>query len=95
MAAEDEKLKRISEKVQRLVKTLHLLQQENQKLRLSLETLQAKQITNTEQLNELTLRNEVLKATKSKLSEEEKKSLNRKINDYIKEIDRCIALINT
>jgi len=36
---------------------------------------------------------EVLKVTSGSLGEEDKKAMEKQINGYIREIDRCIALL--
>ncbi|MEO6916183.1 MAG: hypothetical protein ABI151_11445 [Chitinophagaceae bacterium] len=95
MAAQEEQYKRINNKVQLLLKRLQLLQKENEKLKSGLRVLQLDQVSKVEELRILQLRTEALKATKTKLTEEERKSLEKKINQYVKEIDRCIALLKT
>jgi hypothetical protein len=47
-----------------------------------------------DQIELLTLRLEVLKASKGDMTEPEKKSFEKKINQYLREIDKCIAFLN-
>lgn len=95
MSAQDDQLQRINQKIQQLLKRFEALQKDNVRLRNSLEILQSEKVSSEEKIRELELRVEVLKATKSKMSEEEKKSLDKKINLYVKEIDRCISSLKT
>lgn len=95
MPVQDEQYKRINAKIQLLLKRLHLLQKENEKLKASNTALESDQVSRKEELRILQLRTEVLKATKTKLSDEEKKSLEKKINQFVREIDQCIALLKT
>ena len=95
MSEADEQYKRIHAKVQLLLKRLQLLEKENEKLKATVRELEAGELANTENIRILQLRNEALKATKSKLTDDERKSLEKKINVYVKEIDRCIALMKT
>jgi len=95
MSAQEEQYQRVNNKIQLLLKRLQLLQKENEKLKGSLKILESDQLSKDEEIRILQLRTEALKATKSKLSDEEKKSLEKKINQYVKEIDRCIAILKT
>lgn len=92
---QEEQLQRINNKVQQLLKRFDALQKENSRLKNTLETLQSEKTSCDEKMKELELRIEVLKATKSNMGEEEKKSLDKKINQYVKEIDRCISSLKT
>jgi predicted nuclease with TOPRIM domain len=95
MAGKGDQIQRIYTKLQQLLKRFDALQKDNLRLKQSVESLQAEKIASEETIRELRLRNDVLKATRSKLSDEEKKSLDKKINQYVKEIDRCISSIKT
>ena len=95
MAGKGDQIQRIYTKLQQLLKRFDALQKDNVRLKQSVESLQAEKIASEETIRELRLRNDVLKATRSKLSDEEKKSLDKKINQYVKEIDRCISSIKT
>lgn len=95
MAGAGDHIQRIYIKLQQLLKRFEALQKDNARLKQSVESLLAEKAASEEIIRELRLRNDVLKATRSKLSEEEKKSLDKKINQYVKEIDRCISSIKT
>ena len=95
MAGKGDQIQRIYTKLQQLLKRFDALQKDNVRLKQAVELLQAEKIASEETIRELRLRNDVLKATRSKLSDEEKKSLDKKINQYVKEIDRCISSIKT
>jgi chromosome segregation ATPase len=95
MAGNGDQIQRIHTKLQQLLKRFDALQKDNARLKLSVESLLAEKAASEETIRELKIRNDVLKATRSKLTEEEKKSLDKKINQYVKEIDRCISSIKT
>jgi len=90
----DQHIKRINEKLQQVLKRYASLQKENEKLKSDL--FQAKSmIKEKEDLIELSLlRLEVLKASKGEMTEEEKKSFEKKINHYLKDIENCINYLN-
>lgn len=90
----DDHIKRINEKVQQLLKQYLLLQKENERLKTELASSKKQLSEKQGELDLLTLRNQVLKASRSVLKEEEKKALEKRITLYLKEIDRCIAGLN-
>ncbi len=94
MSEVDVHIKRIQEKLQQLIKQHHELQKENSQLKKELER-SAKQSSNHQQTIE-TLRQqvEVLKISSGSWDEQDKKEFEKRINHYIKEIDKCIALFS-
>jgi len=94
MSEVDVHIKRIQEKLQQLIKQHHELQKENSQLKKELER-SAKQSSNHQQTIE-TLRQqvEVLKISSGNWDEQDKKEFEKRINHYIKEIDKCIALFS-
>jgi chromosome segregation ATPase len=89
----EQQLKRINDKVQQLLKHRELLQKENEKLKGELHQLQGRHTGNTAQLEQLLQQVEILKASKGELSDTEKKAFEKRLNQYIKEIDHCITLL--
>lgn len=95
-------IQRIEDKLQQLLKKLQQSQADNVMLR---EQLVLQQNELRQQQDNITSLDEKLKLTRiatvtqgANLSEDEdafRKEVRGKINDYIKEIDRCIALLNT
>ena len=47
----------------------------------------------TTRLEQLQQQVEILKATKASMSEGEKRALEKRLGQYIREIDRCIAML--
>ena len=90
----DEHIRRINEKLQQLLKKYSFLQKENAKLKNELQAIRSKEKEKDEQLQLLSLRIDVLKASKGEMKEDEKKSFEKKINQYLKDVDKCIALLN-
>ena len=94
MSEVDVHIKRIQEKLQQLIKQHYELQKENSQLKKELER-SLKQSSNHQQTIE-TLRQqvEVLKISSGNWDEQDKKEFEKRINHYIKEIDKCIALFS-
>ena len=86
-------LKRIQEKLQRLVKQYASLQKENARLKNALDS--SKEQSSSFQKNVDTLKDQVnvLRVNTSEMNEADKKEFERRINSYLKEIDRCIAML--
>ena len=90
----EQQLRRMHEKLQLLLKQYNALQKENERL---------KQALNQDALRyqDLSLESEkwqqqaqLLKLTREEMDESEKKDFEKRLNQYVKEIDRCIALLN-
>ena len=91
MSTVNNALKKVQEKIQLLAKQQATLKKENGKLK---EDLQSATIANKnlqQKLDELQQQVSILKMNASSLEETDKKELEKRINLYIKEIDRCIA----
>ncbi len=85
---------RIYDKLQQLLKRYASLQKENEKLKNELAESKNRDHQKEEALKLLNLRIEVLKASKGTMTEEEKKSFEKVISTYLREIDNCISLLN-
>lgn len=94
MSSGEEQIKRIYDKLQQLLKQHASLQKENQLLREELETAQ-KQVTQYQETAEaLKQQVSILQLGNGQMSEEDKKEFEKKLTTYIKEIDRCIAMLS-
>lgn len=69
-------------------------QKENEKLQHELQELKADNKQKDELIKILELRIGVLKATRSEMPDADKKDLEKKISQYIREVDKCLALLN-
>ncbi|HLY71956.1 MAG TPA: hypothetical protein VKR53_19615, partial [Puia sp.] len=84
----------IHEKLQQLLKQYHSLQKENSKLKQEIQEFKSSHSDHAEQLDRLHQRTQILQSSKTAMSEDEKKAFEKRLNNYVKEIDRCIALLN-
>jgi lipid II:glycine glycyltransferase (peptidoglycan interpeptide bridge formation enzyme) len=89
-----EKIKHIKEKVQLLVKQYQQLQKENLQLQLSLEKSNSTNKNLEEKIKQLQHKIDTAKISSSQLSKEEKATLEKRIDVYLKEINTCLSLIN-
>jgi len=88
------RLKAIQLKLQQLLKQYQLLQKENTQLKKELAKSQQNNSEKTEQLQTLQQQVDVLKLGVRGWGEQEKEELEKRIDVYLKEIDKCIALLN-
>lgn len=89
-------LNKLKQNMQQLFGAYRVLEQENEHLQEELLKLQNKINLLEQERLELSQKNEQLKIANQFLSEQgEKQAAKQKINSLIREIDKCIALLNT
>jgi len=89
----EDQIQRIQDKLQQLLRQRDLLLKENGKLKEELRRTQEGQAGDNRRLEQLRQQVEVLGVTKTAMSEGEKRDLEKRLGQYIREIDRCIALL--
>jgi len=93
MSEQDQAI-RITGKLQQLVRTHEQLMKENAKLRTEVAELRLKQESNAGKIAELEQSVAVLRTLTGHMDEPDKKALEKQLNQYIREIDRCIAMLS-
>lgn len=94
MPALDENIKRINDKLQQLLKNYQSLQKDNERQRQLIATLQQEKEKSTQQIAALQEQVSILKAAAGQMNEADKKAFEKNINQYIKEIDKCISMLS-
>ena len=94
MPSSDDLLKRIHDKLQQAIRQAVALRKENEKLKHDLQQCRQEAKQKDELMQILELRIDVLKAARLDMPAEDRKSLEKKINQYIKEVDKCLSLLN-
>jgi predicted nuclease with TOPRIM domain len=90
----DQQFTIINEKLQQLLKQYSRLQKENERLRDELSDLKKKESLFAQKMEEMQEQITILKVSSGELSEKDKKDFERKINQYIKEVDKCITFLS-
>lgn len=90
----EKKLKVIQDKLQQVLKQHASLQNENHRLKTDLEKATKNILVYQNNIDALKQQVEVLKITSGNWDETDKKEFEKRINSYIKDIDRCIALLS-
>jgi len=93
ISSTEQHLKRIQDKLQQLLKQHSFLQKENNRLKEELETTKEQTLIQQQNISNLKQQVEVLKLNAGEMGEADKKEFEKRINAYIKEIDKCIALL--
>ena len=94
MSDVEKQLKRIQDKLQQVLKDHSALQKENLRLKEELDKNRTQSFANQQNIADLKQQVDVLKITSGDWEEGDKKEFEKRINSYIKEIDRCIALLS-
>ncbi|WP_346236391.1 hypothetical protein ABDK00_015710 [Niabella insulamsoli] len=90
----EDKIKAIQEKLQLLAKQYATIQKENASLKNALAEAKAQAAAAAQSADKLQHQLDAKKYSGALMDASEKKAFEKKINGYIKEIDKCIALLN-
>lgn len=94
MSTTEQHLKRIQDKVQQLLKSHSTLQKENSRLKEELDMARQQADLYRKNIDVLKQQVNVLKLGAVEMNETDKKEFEKRINSYVREIDRCIALLS-
>jgi chromosome segregation ATPase len=89
----EQHLKRIQDKLQQLLKQHTAVQKENNRLKEELQEAKDEIAAQQKNMDELKQQASILKMNAGEMNVADKKELEKRINQYVKEIDRCIALL--
>ncbi len=90
----EEKIKQIQEKLQLLVKQNATIRKENQSLKEALAQSKQTAVVAVQNAEALQHQLDAKKYSQASMSAEERKVFEKKINNYVKEIEKCIALLS-
>lgn len=94
MSVLDENIKRINNKLQQLLKQYLVSQKENEQLAIKINELTVRRENDLARITELEQQAGILKSAAGKMNETDKKMFEKHINQYIREIDKCIGLLS-
>lgn len=94
MSTLEVQFKRIQDKAQQLVKQYQQLQQENEQLKREARLSNEKQELYKTQIEVLEEKVAVLKTATGHLNDADRKEVEKRLNHYLKEIDRCITMLS-
>ena len=94
MVETEVQLKRIQTKLQQLLKQHIVLQKENSLLKEELQGTKTQLAAREGSIDNLKQQVNVLRYSNGEMNDADKKEFEKKINSYVKEIDRCITMLS-
>ena len=94
MSIADDISNHLNNKLQQLLKQHASLQKENKELRQQLSVLKEKEINFDKTINEINQKILILKASAGNMEEREQKEFEKRIEQYIKQVDKCISMLS-
>ena len=94
MTALEQQIYRVQEKIQLMLKQQDILLKENLLLKKELSKQSEKEKNQVKHIDELHQQVQILKLNTGDMNEKDKKEFDKQINVYLKEIDKCIALLS-
>jgi phage host-nuclease inhibitor protein Gam len=86
-------IKRVKSKLQQLLKQYQALQKENERLQQEANDMRIARQRDTAEIEQLRQQVSILKSAMGQLTEADKKAFDKQLSRYIKDIDKCIALL--
>ena len=90
----DQQFNSINDKLQQLLKQYSRLHKENERLKEELQQSRTKESEIQSKVDELQQQIGILKLASGDMSERDKKEFEKKINQYLREIDKCISFLS-
>ena len=94
MSTLDTHIKIINEKLQQLLKKNTSLQKQNEMLNAEINVLKEKEKDYKTTIEAISQKANILQAASGNMSEQEQKEFEKRIDRYIKEIDKCIRILS-
>lgn len=95
MSSIEARITRVNDKLQVLMKLYAALEKENEKLKQQLEQKTIQEKATAETIGQLQQQVEIASAVSGVPDEKNKTDLEKRLNAYVKEIDQCIALLQS
>jgi ABC-type iron transport system FetAB ATPase subunit len=94
MTTPTEQIERIRLKIQALLKKQQSLEKENEKLKAEIDRRSGIELELKGKVSQMEEQVNLLKASSGQMDETSKKAFEKQLNHYIREIDRCIAMLS-
>jgi uncharacterized caspase-like protein len=86
-------VKRIQQKLQQVLLQAAVQKKENEKLQIKLQKLMASLHESEQQIAQMQQQIQLLKLATVQMNDEDKVALTKQLNKFIKEIDKCVAMM--
>jgi len=87
-------IKRVNDKLQKLLRHYQQLQKDNERQSRLIKELQEIKEKQIETINTLQQQKDILQVSAGQMNAVDKKAFEKHINQYIKEIDKCIGMLS-
>lgn len=94
MKTTEEHFKMISDKLQLLVKKFAAMKKENISLTIELDQTKMREKHLRDKYSMLEMEASILKASAEKMDDKERVSFGKQINQYIKDLEKCMTMLN-
>ncbi len=94
MKTVEKQINDINKKLQQFIKRHEALQKENSMLSLEINEYREKDKAGIEKVNLLEMQASILKASAGKMNEKENSEFEKRINQYIKDLEKCMTMLN-
>ncbi|HEX5669517.1 MAG TPA: hypothetical protein VFX73_11975 [Chitinophagaceae bacterium] len=94
MTTPTEQIERIRLKIQAVLKKQQSLEKENEKLKAEIDRRSGIELELKGKVSQMEEQVNLLKASSGQMDEPSKKAFEKQLNHYIREIDRCIAMLS-
>ena len=90
----DQQFNSLNDKIQLLLWQHLRLQKENERLKQELNEAHKKESETKNRIDEFQQQISILKISSGEMNDQDKKEFEKKINQYIREVDKCIAFLS-
>ena len=90
----DQQFNALHEKLQLLLKQYARLQKDHERLKLELSEARGRETEVQQRVQELEQQVSILKLGSGDMNEKDKREFEKKINQYLREVDKCIAFLS-
>ena len=90
----DQQFNALHEKLQLLLKQYARLQKDHERLKLELSEALGRETEVQQRVQELEQQVSILKLGSGDMNEKDKREFEKKINQYLREVDKCIAFLS-
>jgi outer membrane murein-binding lipoprotein Lpp len=90
----DQQFNVLNDKLQLLLRQYSRLQRENEKLREEIDAARQVHATAQQRIDVLEQQVSILKMGSGEMNEKDKREFEKKINQYLREVDKCIAFLS-
>jgi cell division septum initiation protein DivIVA len=90
----DQQFNIVNDKLQQMLRQYSRLQKENEKLKQELEEAKDREQQTKQKVENLQMQVSILQVASGEMNDKDKKAFEKKINQYIREIDKCIAYLS-